>query len=168
MQCPECKSEISDKEPKCSACGFDVSTIAKLLEIRPVATGLLNDFAAVLSPKEAERLENLLEETKKSTGRELVVVTVKSTRPLSPAQYIFWLFNEWGVGGNKHHGVMILLALEERRIETEVGWNLESIITDKKSGEILDRAVVDHLKQGHYGAGLLAGAEAIIAALGKR
>jgi len=95
----------------------------------------------------------------------VVVVTVENTRPLTPAQYVFWLYNEWGVGGKAHRGVMILVAVEERRVETEVGFGLENIITDERSGDVLDRVAVGPMKDGRFGEGLYEGARAIIGIL---
>lgn len=38
------------------------------------------------------------------------------------------------------NGVLIVLALEERKIRIEVGYGLEGAITDGTVGQILDRA----------------------------
>ncbi len=167
MQCPQCQTEISDRDPKCKNCGFDVLAMDKVLSACPTLQGHVNDFANVLSAHEIEKLKTLLEGYKQQSGHDVVVVTVKTTKPLTPAQYVFWLYNEWGVGGKSHQGVMILLALEERRVETEVGFGLEHIITDDKSGKILDQSTVGYLKSEKYDEGLCAGTKAIIEALEK-
>ena len=168
MKCPKCNAKISDKNTRCLGCGFDALSMDDQLASCPLPQGHVNDFAGVLSPDDMQKLKGLLEDYKKRSGHDMVVVTVKHTRPLAPAQYVFWLYNEWGVGGKAHQGVMILLALEERRIESEVGFGLEKVITDERSGEVLDNAVVPHFKAGRYGEGLCEGAKAIIQALSTR
>lgn len=165
MKCPECSTEISDRDAKCPKCGFDALLMDEQLLSCPLPQGVVNDFAKVLSPEEAERLATLLQDYKKRSQHDVVVVTQPTTAPLTPGQYVFWLYNEWGVGGTEHRGVMILLALNERRIESEVGFGLEGILNDYRTGEILDSAVVPHLKERRYAEGLYAGAKAIIDAL---
>ncbi len=167
MQCPKCHTEISDREPQCGNCGFDALEMDKMLSSCPVPQGLVNDFAGLLKEDEMQKLKTLLTNYKRQSDHDVVVVTIKTARPLTPAQYVFWLYNEWGVGGKQHRGVMILLAFDERRVETEGGFGLEGIITDKRSGEILDQAVVGPLKEGRHGDGLYAGAKALIEALEK-
>ena len=39
---------------------------------------------------------------------------------MKPAEHVFWLFNRWNVGGPEHAGLLLLLAVAERRIESEV------------------------------------------------
>jgi len=165
MRCPQCQSEISDRDPKCSSCGFDPLSFDERLNQCPAPQGPLNDFAGLLKSEEASGIKKLLEDRQDRAGHEVVVVTVPTTAPLKPEHYVFWLYNEWRVGGKGHKGVMILLALKERRVETEVGFGLEHILTDAESGRILDQAVVSRLKEGHYAEGLRTGVEAIIKAL---
>lgn len=165
MLCPKCNTPISDQTPRCPQCNFEVHAMGNELSYRPILQGHVNDFANILSPDEKKSLESLLKEFREKNGIDVVVVTQKNTSPLTPAQYVFWLYNEWGIGGKKHHGVMILLALEERRIETEVGFGLEHILTDEESGKILDREMIQPIKEGRYGDGLYFGAKAIIQAL---
>lgn len=166
MDCPKCKTEISDKDPKCPKCGFDALSMDDQMGTCPIPHGHVNDFAGVLSKEDVEKLKTLLNDYKQKTGNDVAVVTQNSTEPLTPAQYVFWLYNEWGIGGKSHKGVMILLALKERRIESEVGFGLEHILTDERSGDILDKVVVPYLKDGKYGEGLLQGAKTIVEALG--
>ena len=54
--------------------------------------------------------------------------------------------------------MLILLALEERRVQVEVGYGLEEWITDGFAGEVSRERMVAAFRAGNYGAGLLAGA----------
>jgi uncharacterized protein len=162
MECPQCNCKMSDKDLKCSQCGFDVLEMDQALSSCPVPKGFVNDYAGLLKPDEETQLEDILSKHKEHSGHDLVIVIQPHTKPLKPEQYVFWLYNEWGVGGKTHQGLMIFIAAEERRIETEVGFGLESIITDKKSAEILDRVMVPLLKENRYAEALRLGVQEVI------
>ena len=107
-------------------------------------------------------MENYIRDFYDKTKITIVVITCQNTIPLIPSQYVFWLFNEWAIGGKDNKGVVILLAMEERRIESEVGFGLEHILTDEKCGDILDTIVVPFLKKTKYEEGLFEGVKNII------
>lgn len=165
MECPKCKAGIPDQTAVCSSCGFDINTWDALFKDVPAPQGHVNDLACILTENEKQEIENFLKDYYEKTKNAVIVVTRQNTKPLKPEQFVFWLFNEWGVGGKNNKGVMLLLALDERRIESEVGFGLENILSDEKSGEILDRVMVPHFKDGSYGKGLLEGAKAVASAL---
>ena len=58
-----------------------------------------------------------------------------------------------------------MLAVEERRVEIEVGLGFEGVLPDAKCGRLLDRAVVPALKRDEWKAGIFGGAEALLAVM---
>ncbi|MBI2914824.1 MAG: TPM domain-containing protein [Firmicutes bacterium] len=131
----------------------------------PPPAGFANDFAGVLSEKDRSLIEALSQEIESLTTAEVVVAVVQTTEPLEPKDYATRLFEAWGIGkASKDNGVLVLLAMAQRRVEIETGYGVEPVLTDGMVGEILDTRVVRFLKQGDYGAGL---ANAV-AAIGKR
>ena len=72
---------------------------------------------------------------------QVVVATVDNMDGLDIDTYAVELFEKWKIGNSKlNNGVLILLALEERKIRIEVGYGLEGAITDGTVGQILDSA----------------------------
>ena len=159
MKCPRCSREITAHEPRCAGCGFHIADLDALAVPPPKRRGLLNDFAGVIEPAWTDKLQTALETFRADAARvlpgaEIVIVTLKTTAPLTPQQYVFWLFNHWNVGGlraDENRGLLLLLALDERRVESEVGYGLESFVSDRLTGEVLDHVVVPLLKEGSYG-----------------
>jgi uncharacterized membrane protein YgcG len=151
--------------PQCQGCGFSIRDLDKKLRRLPKRSGFVNDFAQMLSDEEKAQLEERLEQFHQKTQGEMVLVTAPKTKPVKPSEYVFWLFNRWKVGGENHAGVMLLLAQKERRIESEVGYSWEHIISDVESGKILDETVAPLLREGKMFEGLLKGTEQLTAIL---
>ena len=163
MKCPRCGTEISDAQPKCPECGFSMEDLTALAGgPPPKRLGFVNDYAGVIPGKVVKRLDKHLRRFKKDVGPELVVATLDTTAPLKPSEYVFWLHNQWDLGGEANLGVLILIALEERRVESEVGYGLEHIITDAESERLLNEVMVPYLKKGDFGTAVEQGAEALI------
>lgn len=162
MKCPRCRLIVTDRLPKCQGCGFSIRDLDRRLRRMPERTGFVNDFAKLLSTEEKTPIEDRLSQFYRACGGEIVLVTVNSTKPVKPSEYVFWLFNRWGVGGETHAGLLILLAWKERRIECEVGYSWEAIISDVESGEMLDGDVVPLLKAGKIAEALEKGVELVV------
>ncbi len=71
------------------------------------------------------------------------------------------IFRAWGVGQKgKNEGILLLLAISDRRSRLEVGYGLEPILPDGLDGSIL-REMRPALRQGDYGDAMMAAAETI-------
>ncbi len=76
---------------------------------------------------------------KESEQPQIVVLTVNDLGGLDSHTYAHNVLNTWGVGNREYdNGVLILLALQERRIEVAVGYGLEQTLSHDKVGKILD------------------------------
>jgi uncharacterized protein len=138
----------------------------------PELTQPVNDFARVIDPQSAAEMERLIRALEAKTGDVVVVATVPTVEPYGTVKdYIVKLFENHGKGigqrdssgqKGKDNGLLILLALKERRVEVEVGYDLEQWMTDGFSGEISRDYMAPEFRNGRYGAGLLAGTERII------
>ena len=123
----------------------------------PQPQGRVNDFAAALDPAARAQLQKTIDQLERDTGAEIAVVTTQDAGEQTPKQLAGALFDEWGVGKrDKNNGLLLLLALKQRRIETEVGYGLEQVLTDSVTTQVLEQTAVPHLKQRDYGAALVA------------
>ena len=133
----------------------------------PALEGPVNDFADVVDRASATRLETVIRTLQSRTGDAIVVVTVPTVAPHADARaYAVELFENRGRGigaRGQDNGLLVLLAVKERRVEIEVGYGLEPYITDGFAGETARQAMAPHFRRGEYGAGLLAGVERLAA-----
>ena len=127
---------------------------------RPV--GHVNDFAKVMDPGTARKLEAILGEINSKLGPQIAVVTVSDMGGLDEGTYAVELMKDWGIGSKERNdGILLLVAIGERRLKIEVGYGLEHLFTDARSGQILDSYVVPHAKAGDWGSAITSGALAI-------
>lgn len=160
MRCPRCATDISDRVERCPACSFTLAELDPVAGPIPARTGAVTDVAGALFAEDRTALERRAARLHQRTGAELAVLVVRQA-PLPPPQYVFWVFNRWDVGGAENRGLLLLLAIEDRRVEVEVGYGLEHIVDDETSAAILDEHVVPLLREGAWGAGLLLGADVL-------
>lgn len=134
----------------------------------PKPVGRVNDFANVIPEEYRAKLETLIREVDDKTSAEIAVVTVGSIAPLDENAYARLIFDTWKIGKKgKDNGVLILLAVKERRWRIEAGYGLEGILPDGRCGEIGRASMVPSFKTGHYGEGLYQGAAALAYVIAK-
>jgi uncharacterized membrane protein YgcG len=128
----------------------------------PAPQGRVNDFARVLDPSTTAQLNALVAEVERRTTAEIAVVVVHTTAPLTPKEYVTALFNRWGVGKRgADNGVMILLAIHDRRVEIETGYGVEGILPDGTAGEMIRTAMLPAFTDDRWGEGLVAGTQRV-------
>lgn len=128
----------------------------------PKPLGRVSDFAGVLNAEERSALEAVAAELERRSTAELAVVVEASLEGETVEGRALALFNAWGVGKKgKDNGVLILLAVADRRVRLEVGYGLEPRLPDGLCGEIIRRDMTPAFRSGRLGAGLLAGAKAV-------
>ncbi len=121
----------------------------------PAPHGAVNDFAGVIPSQYVGPLENLAREVLEKTGTAIAVATVDTIGDNDPNDYANRLYQAWGIGKKgEDKGVLIFLAVKERRVRIETGYGVEGILPDGLTGEILDRYALPYFKEGQYGKGM--------------
>jgi len=134
----------------------------------PNAIGYVNDFANVIDDKVERQLEQTILDYEKQTSNEITLVTIASLDGESIESFTMRLAEDWKVGkADKDNGIILLFAIEEKRVRLEVGYGLEGVINDAKAGRILDNYVVEHRDKGDYTNASKNGIEGIIENLGE-
>ncbi len=123
----------------------------------PAPSGWVNDYVGLFSAAEKAELERRLTAIEAQSGVEISVVALADTGAYSPKEYAVRLFERWGIGKKgADNGLLILIAVDDRRIEVEVGYGLEGLLPDGKVGELLDRFFIPAARAGRLGAGVVA------------
>ena len=118
-------------------------------QLRP--TDYVNDFAHVLDQTTIAQLDNICQQLDQKAHAQVAVVTVNSLDGSDIESYAVALYKQWGIGSKAtDHGVLILLAVQDKKYRIEVGYGLEPILTDGKVGGF-GREAVPLLQQNDYG-----------------
>jgi uncharacterized protein len=96
----------------------------------PKPTGWVNDYAGVMSEQTKGELTNWFTELKEKTDVEFAIAVFPNIGGKDYSNYATDLFREWGVGNKKDEGILLLVAIEERKIKFEVGYGSEEYLTD--------------------------------------
>lgn len=127
------------------------------LRARLQHSGDVNDFAGILSPAERESLAERCRSLRAKTGAGFVIVILNSLEGGQIDDFTNKLFKQWGVGQQgKDNGLLLVVALRDRKARLEVGYGLEPILPDALAGRILDEQLFPAFKQQRYGDGLQA------------
>lgn len=122
---------------------------------RPNPPRLVNDAAHVLSPEQVEILENKLVALDDSTSNQIAVVLIKTLGNNAIEEYSVKLFREWGIGSKKNNnGILILAAIDDRKVWITTGTGLEGAIPDITASSIYRNELVPEFKQGNYYRGI--------------
>ena len=136
----------------------------------PALTQPVNDHAGVIDPASGAELDRRIRALQAATSDVVVVATVQTIAPsASIEEYAVRLFEQSRIGTRaQDNGLLILLAVDERRVRVEVGYGLEEFVTDGFAGEVIRRDMLPEFRAGRYGPGLLAGATQIIHRIAER
>lgn len=139
----------------------DLATDRLLKSLEPTAD--VNDFAGILTREQRDALEQRCKELREKTGAQLAVVTLKSLEGGQIDDFAVKLFERWGIGQkDKKNGVLLLVAIQDRKARIEVGYGLEPILPDALAGRILNEQLFPAFKQQRYADGLTAAVNRII------
>ena len=114
-------------------------------------------------------IESLAAAVQQRTGAQIAVVTVQSFAPFgSLDEFSIALAENWGIGQRgEDTGVLLILAVSERRVRIEVGYGLEGAIPDSVAGRILDTTILPAFQAGDFSGGLARGANSIAAIIAR-
>jgi uncharacterized protein len=114
----------------------------------------VNDRAGVMDETARARLEAFLDQVKRKTGVQFAVLTLRSTAPLDPIQYKTEAYQRWFHGNRT--SLLLLVALEERKVAFETGYELEGILPDGLEARIIRDEMTPRFRAGDFAGGITA------------
>ncbi len=132
------------------------------LEVPPLR-GYVNDYANIMSPSTRAMLETELKAFEQSDSTQMVILTIPSLQGEVLEEFSIKVAEKWKIGQQgKDNGLILLVAIQERKIRIEVGRGLEGKLTDLMAGRIIDFVIKPSFKRGDYNGGFVAGMHALI------
>ena len=123
----------------------------------------VTDLTQTLSSSDINFLNNKLRQFEESKGSQIAVLIVPSTKPEEIEQYAIRVADEWKLGREGvDDGVLLLVAIKDRRVRVEVGYGLEGAIPDIYAKRIVENIILPKFRNGQFDAGIEEGVNAII------
>lgn len=133
---------------------FANNSFAQNIIAKPNPPTLVTDVAGVLTPEQKQALENKLVAIDDSSSNQIAVVILPSLDGYPKEEYATKLFRDWGIGGKKNNGILLLIAINDREIKIEVGYGLEGAIPDITASNIIENDIKPAFKAGNYYEGI--------------
>lgn len=142
--------------------------VAQQIPAAPDPPRLVNDFAHVMTADQVATLESKLVAYDDSTSIQIAIVTVPTTGDYAIEDYALKILRDWKVGNKKtNNGMVILAAIQDRKVFIATGYGMEGSVPDATAKEIVDNEIVPNFKGGsqdNYYRGFDLAADAIIKA----
>ncbi len=115
------------------------------------------DLAGVMNDSVKTKLNGMLQELEQKTSAQVLILTVQSLDGESIEEFSFNTKEKWKLGQKgKDNGVLIVVALKDRKYRLEIGYGLEGVLPDSMVGSIGRQYFVPYFRQGDYNSGIYA------------
>ena len=139
-----------------------IAASAFALDVPPL-TGRVVDLAQVLPAEVAASLTRDLEAHEAKTSNQVAVLILPSLEGEPLESFSHRVGTTWKLGQKgTENGVLLLIALRERKVRIEVGYGLEGTLTDLRSAHIIREEIVPRFRSGDLPGGVAAGVQAIL------
>lgn len=125
----------------------------------------VTDFAGVLTQSERDGIEQMLREYDARTSSQFVVLILTTLKGESLEDFSMRVaeLNQIGRKG-KDNGLLLLIALQDRKLRFEVGYGLEGVLTDALTSVIIRDVIAPSFREGRFAEGITAGLQAAMQA----
>jgi uncharacterized protein len=136
-------------------------------EIPPLWGHHVHDDAHILSPSTIDNLEVMLVRHEDSTSNQIAIYIISSLEGEPIEQLSLRVaHDEWKLGQAKNdNGVLLLIAVDDRKMRIEVGQGLEGALTDARCSQIIRNEIAPHFRSERYDEGVTSAITAIIASI---
>lgn len=129
-----------------------VATAALALDIPPKPTAWVTDNADILTPEQEQALNEKLEALKNKTATEFLVMTFPSLGGEDVTAYTNRVAEQWKVKDDK--ALMLFVFPNDRKMWIQVGYGLESVITDAYASRVYRDTLQPAFRQSRYYEGI--------------
>lgn len=137
------------------------------LPIPELWTGRVHDEAKVLSSAFVSQLEQQLKMYEDTTSNQIAVLIVSTLQDEPIEEYTLRVAETWKLGTKeKDNGVLLFIAINDRKARIEVGEGLEGALPDAICNQIIRNELAPYFRQDNYEGGVGAAIGAITKAIG--
>ena len=132
----------------------------------PPLTDRVVDTAGILPADVKSAMIAQLAAYEPKSSDQIVVATITTTGEWTIEHYANLIFRRWELGqAEDNNGVLLLVAVSDRKMRIEVGYGLEGVLTDAMSSLIINDTIVPEFRAGDFPGGIQKGVDDIISVL---
>jgi len=134
------------------------ATVGHSVEIPVLPAAPVVDLAGIIDNGAESQLNRYLKELETKTGAQMAILTINSLEGQAIEELsINIAHNQWKLGQKgKDNGVLVVVALNEKKYRIEIGYGLEGLLPDSRVGSIGRQYLVPYFKRGDYSTGIYA------------
>ena len=128
----------------------------------------VTDAIGLLSPEARQQIDGQLRDYEQKTGHQVIVWIEQSTHGEPVESYAMRLFNDWGIGRRDFDdGIVLFVFTRDDIRRIQVGWGLESALTDRECVRIIREEIRPLIHAGRPDDAVRRGVAAIISEINK-
>lgn len=150
-----------------SLCAVLLPVSVQALDVPPAPTASpIVDKAEILTPEQEQSLADKLLASEKATGNQVAVLTIPTLDGEVIEEYSLEVARKWGVGtAERDSGVLLLVAVQDRKMRIEVGYGLEGALPDIRANRIIQDRIRPAFQKNDYYGGINSGVDGILLAI---
>ena len=107
----------------------------------------VNDYAGVIGQEQARALEARLAQFEQESGHQVAVLTIPTLEGEDIEGFSIRVAENWKIGKKGFdNGVILVVAVKDRRLRLEVGYGLEGVLPDAIAKQIISDYIVPRFR----------------------
>ncbi|HXY55316.1 MAG TPA: TPM domain-containing protein [Nitrospirota bacterium] len=147
-------------------CLFTSPAAAVTPEPPAVPQDYVVDLAGIIRDDVRNQLDAYLSELERKTTAQVLVLTIQSLDGEDIEGFSLRTAEKWKLGQKgKDNGLLIVVAVKDKKYRLEVGYGLESVLPDSLVGSIGREYLVPYFRRGDFSTGIFTATLAVIQAI---
>ena len=146
-----------------------IVTLAVMLAaiaVPPAPKHHVTDTVSILGSSTQAKIENELSDFEKKTGDQVIVWIGDTTGDTPLEQWTVQAAQTWKIGHKgKDNGAVLFVFRKDRKARIEVGYGLESVLTDAQSRRIIDDTIAPAMRAGNVDKAVQDGVDSMLRAI---
>lgn len=138
-------------------------TIAQDYVTIPELEKRVTDLTQTISANDLDYLEDKLARFEETKGSQIAVLILPSTKPEEIEQFSIRVAEKWKIGrGGVDDGVLMVVAMNDRKLRIDVGYGLEGAIPDIYAKRIIENIITPEFRHSQFATGINKGLDAVM------
>lgn len=145
------------------ACVWAVPALSAGFTVPPTPSHFVTDSGGALSQDAKTALESELAAYQKATGHQIIVWIGDTTGNVPLETWTGDSAHQWKIGRHGHDdGAVLFLFMKDHRVRIEVGYGLESSLTDADASRIIQDDITPRMRSGNVDEAVSSGVAAML------